>query len=80
MDDYNELSSTARNELLHFRFGPIWDGNLNSKTARDALVNAGYLERAEGFQFLTAKGVRLLVSICELDESTWRDKRPFKGG
>lgn len=76
-EEYATMDSLARDQLLHFRFGPIWDGNLNSKTARDTLVDRGYLDRAKGFQFLTGKGIRLLVKIKMLNESTWNNKRPF---
>lgn len=61
-------------ELKNFRFGPIWDGNLNSKQIRDYLVDKGYLERANGFQFLTAKGVTVLNEIGLLNQDTWRLK------
>lgn len=77
MAEYELLSNRAQAQLPHFKFGPIWDGNLNSKAARDELVACGLLERAEGFQFLTAKAVRLLVALGQLNESTWKGARPF---
>ncbi len=40
-----------------------WDGDLISKTDRDYLVESGLADRAKGFNFLTEKGVRLLVSM-----------------
>lgn len=64
--------STKLEQLLHFRAGPIWDGNLVSKSARDSLVDAGLLDRAKGFQFLTIKGIDLLVTLGYLNEDTWR--------
>lgn len=58
--------------LLHFRFGPIWDGNLISKSARDHLCDLGLVERSRGgFQFLTRQGVELLYDLHLLSESTW---------
>ena len=60
-------------QLLCFRFGPIWDGNLISKQARDELVDGGYLERSYGFQFLTAHGVNTLKNLGFLHPETWRE-------
>lgn len=65
--------TTRLEQLLHFRFGPIWDGNLISKAARDVLEAEGLIERSGGFQFLSAKGVQLLVVLGYLNEDTWRD-------
>lgn len=62
--------STRLEQLLHFRLGPIWDGDLVSKLARDILFENGLIDRAEGFQFLTGKGVELLVQLGYLNEST----------
>lgn len=78
VEEYESLNSMSRDQLLHFRFGPIWDGNLNSKAARDKLFACDFLDRADGFQFLTGKGVRLLYDIGKLNESTWKGDRPFK--
>ena len=49
--------------LLQFVGGPVWDGDLLSKTCRYELEKAGYVERESGFTFLTAKGVRTLVEL-----------------
>lgn len=66
------MKSVKLEQLLHFRFGPIWDGNLISKSARDSLVDDGLLTRTKGFQFLTEKGVATLVELGLLHEDTWR--------
>lgn len=71
-NEFKDVDKLAADQLLHFRFGPIWDGNLNSKSARDRLVDLGFLERQSGFQFLTAKGLKHLVDTGKLNESTWR--------
>lgn len=69
-----QLKVTTRLEqLLHFRSGPIWDGNCVSKAARDTLHDQGYIERAGGFQFLTSKGITLLIGLGYLNENTWRE-------
>lgn len=46
-----------------FKDGPIWDGNLVSKAARDWLVLNDMAARASGFNFLTADGVEMAVSL-----------------
>jgi hypothetical protein len=69
------LNDLDKKELLLFRFGPIWDGNLNSKATRDRLVDSGLVEKTSGFQFLTAEGVNYLVRIGKLNEDTWREGR-----
>jgi len=68
-----EISEIEMEQFLHFRSGPIWDGNLISKSARDKLVDIGLVERCKGFQFLTHRGVELLVDLNCLNEETWRE-------
>ena len=66
------MNSTLE-QLLHFRFGPVWDGNLISKEARNHLVKSGFVTRCQGFQMLTEKGVEILVNLRYLNEETWRE-------
>jgi hypothetical protein len=40
---------------------PIWDGDLISKDDRDKLVKAGLAEQESGFNFITARGIKLAV-------------------
>ena len=56
------LPSTLE-QLLQFTGGPVWDGNLIGKQGRDELVEEGLVERARGYNFLTAKGVTVLVTL-----------------
>lgn len=42
---------------------PRWDGNLNSKTQRDYLVKQGLVERTMGWNFLTARGIELCITL-----------------
>ena len=42
-----------------FRNGPTWDGNIISKAARDELHKLGYIDRLDGWQWLTREGVTL---------------------
>ncbi len=44
-----------------FLTGPVWDGDLASKTGRDELVDGGYVVRAKGWQTLTKEGMVLAL-------------------
>ena len=54
--------------------GPVWDGDLLSKDARDALVNMGYIARASGWNILAEAGVAVAVVFGFI--STNRSQRP----
>ena len=64
--------------MLLLRFGPVWDGNLPSKAARDDLVNADFIDRGSGFQWLNENGIKTLKSLGLLHEETWREKPASK--
>lgn len=49
----------AMEQLLQLK-QPVCDGNLISKAARDELVRDGMAGRIDGWNFLTADGVRVL--------------------
>ena len=57
--------SSAEAEVLWcmFRNGPTWDGDLPSKTGRDGLVEYGFAERFDGWNFLTFAGVTLALDL-----------------
>ncbi len=58
------MPSGVHETLWHlFKNGPIWDGDLISKEARSWLVAEGLADRSEGFNFLTAAGVSMAVSL-----------------
>jgi hypothetical protein len=40
-----------------------WDGHLISKEARTRLVNAGYAQQAEGWNWLTKAGLEVLIHL-----------------
>ena len=40
-----------------------WDGNLISKQNRNELRKRGYISNYRGFNYLTRKGVKLLVDL-----------------
>lgn len=67
------------NEVLMQLFvdGPTWDGNLISKSDRDDLVEQGYADRAQGWNFLTACGVRQAVTEG-MKAKDWYDKRFYR--
>ncbi len=43
-----------------------WDGHVLSKSHRDALYGRGYVQRVEGWNWLTVEGVKLLIILGEL--------------
>ena len=60
---YATLDSVDCDQLHQLVQGPIWDGNLISKHARDRLVQYGLVDRAEGFNFLIKAGVVAAVML-----------------
>lgn len=44
------------------------DGNLISKEHRDRLVNAGYAERTNGYNFITGNGIIVLANLGAMPE------------
>lgn len=57
------MTTNILEQLLQFMRGPIWDGNLISKSNRDHLYKYKYIQRSSGYQFLTPKGVDTLVEL-----------------
>lgn len=43
-----------------------WDGNLIGKQYRDDLVKSGLVERLDGWNWLTRRGVEYLITLREL--------------
>lgn len=68
-----------KNEVLMQLFveGPTWDGNLISKSDRDALVDAGLCERWQGWNYLTLDGLKTAVSGGHAAQD-WHDKRWYR--
>lgn len=50
-------------ECLECLWTVTWDGELNSKAARDALFEAGLVQRWSGFNWLTAEGVVEVLAL-----------------
>lgn len=40
-----------------------WDGDLVSKNHRGILVRAGFADRHDGYNFITKKGIALLIKL-----------------
>jgi hypothetical protein len=57
--------------------GPVADGNLISKAARDRLKLAGLCERGLGCNFVTMKGVEVAVALGLLNDTTTQSTIPF---
>ncbi len=68
---------TSDSLMQLFLQGPVWDGNLISKSGRDDLVAAGLAERWNGWNYLTQEGVEagLAGGLAARD---WHDKRWYK--
>ena len=49
-------------QLIHLTKA-TFDGDLISKTGRDELHKAELVERCQGWNFITAKGIQLLVDL-----------------
>ena len=46
-----------------FKRGPLHDGDMPSKTGRDWLVEQGFAERGDGYNWLTRSGVLLALEL-----------------
>jgi hypothetical protein len=60
MHNIHPLAASTIEALQQFTHGPVWDGNLISKSQRDCFKACGWVDQRAGFNFLTATG----VSIC----------------
>src|SRR5262249_16194181 len=73
-----ELSGSAI-EVLHGLFieGPLWDGDVPSKSGRDELVTFGLALRCDGWQQLTKKGLEMALSanFARKKERHYRQRR-----
>lgn len=58
-----------------FRNGPTHDGNMVSKRDRDLAVDAGLVDRAEGWNWLTYSGVTLALELG-MGADSEKGKRP----
>lgn len=71
--------TSAAQEVLKCLFfhGPIQDGDIPSKIGRGDLVTAGYVERWNGWQWLTKDGIMLAIETFKLDRAKekWQRER-----
>lgn len=58
-----------------FVYGPVWDGNIICKSERDALFETGHIERYEGWNFLTEKGVK---AALQADWKHWQWQKSYR--
>lgn len=58
-----------------FKDGPTWDGDLVSKEGRKWLVEHGLAAQASGFNFLSAYGVDMAVSL-DMHHRKEKERRP----
>lgn len=71
--EWAELGNAAKDVMMQcFVKGPMWDGNVSSKTGRGELVERGLAEHAFGWCWLTHAGVRMAV---EAPVKGWSDQR-----
>ena len=64
MTDHITTPASMRDTIWQlFRDGPTYDGNMVSKHDRDMAVNAGLVDRAEGWNWLTYSGVTLALGL-----------------
>jgi hypothetical protein len=57
------LSEGYIEQLYQVFFGATWDGNLINKKHRDELAHEGLIARSRGWNFITGKGVEVLVQL-----------------
>ena len=56
-------------QLWQLACGIVWDGDLISKDDRNGLVEAGFAGKEQGFNFITAEGIRHLIMLGILRET-----------
>lgn len=49
--------------LIQLFSGPVTDGDVGCKTQRDWLVKHGFAGRTNGFNYITDKGIELLIIL-----------------
>ena len=72
------VTSAARDTMRCLFFhGPTLDGDVPSKSGRDELFDLGCIERWNGWQWLTKKGVEFAVNSLLLDrqKEKWQQER-----
>ena len=75
MSDLKDMPSGVHVALWQmFKDGPIWDGDLVCKTSRKWLRQNGFADQSSGFNFLTAAGVDMAVSLG-MDRQKEKEKR-----
>lgn len=74
--DLTAMPSAAEEVLAQmFMQGPVWDGNLVSKSGRDELLGRGFAMRVDGWQTLTKAG---LLRAINTDYKSWENQAMFR--
>ena len=50
-------------QMLQIFDGAVWDGNLIGKRHRDELYKNGLIDRVMGWNIITKKGVKYVISL-----------------
>ena len=73
---FEQLSGAAKDTMnALFIRGPLWDGDVPSKSGRDELLKLGIIFRTEGWQSLTEWGVTVAI---EAPVKGWADQRWYR--
>lgn len=54
--------------LMQLLNGPVWDGNVISKSYRDQLVKNGLAIHCYGYAIITPTGLKLLLDIGAIEQ------------
>jgi len=85
--DLNNAMTSAQRETLYQLIynGPVWDGDILSKTARDDLFKLGLAGRAhvkgeQGYSVANYLGCAVLMAVNRIDNDKWSETsvREFK--
>ena len=57
------MATDYTEQLLAVFKSTTWDGDLISKSDRNALVKAGLIQKTRGYNLVTPKGVRHLLDL-----------------
>lgn len=83
MDDFNKLSSAAKDVMMQlFVTGPTWDGNISSKSGRDELCEYDLAAHRHGWAYLTDTGIEMAIvaPVKKWHDQRWYHKQNQLGG
>lgn len=71
-----EMSQSEKDVIMgSFEHGPLWDGDIPSKSGRDSLLDSGFISKVvvkgeEGYNACTYKGARAYRVLKEMSKNT----------